>query len=109
VCLERYAENFPQLINMYGITETTVHTTYKRVTNELLKGGFGSVIGEPLANMRMNVLGERMGRLRVGVVGEVYVAGEGVARGYMGREDLTAERFMPAPFSNATGERMYKT
>jgi amino acid adenylation domain-containing protein/non-ribosomal peptide synthase protein (TIGR01720 family) len=107
--IERHGDELPQLINMYGITETTVHTTSKRVMNEDLREATGSVVGKPLANMRMYVLEERMQAVPVGVIGELYVGGEGVARGYMGREELTAERFPPAPYGNKPGERVYKT
>jgi amino acid adenylation domain-containing protein len=106
--VERHGDELPHLINMYGITETTVHTTYKRVTSEGLKESAGSVIGKPLANVRLYVLDEQMQLVPVGVAGELYVAGEGVARGYVGREELTAERFLPAHYSKP-GERLYKT
>src|SRR4030095_5270906 len=106
--MERYGEERPQLINMYGITETTVHTTYKRVRREDVKEGVGSVIGKPLSNMRMYVLDDRMQAAPVGVIGELYVGGEGMARGYVGREELTAERFLPSPYGKA-GERVYRT
>jgi non-ribosomal peptide synthetase component F len=74
--LERRGDEFPHLINMYGITETTVHTTYKRVTKEDLKEASGSVIGKPLANVRLYVLDEQMRPAPVGVVGELYIAGD---------------------------------
>jgi amino acid adenylation domain-containing protein len=106
--LKRHGDEPPQLINMYGITETTVHTTYKRVTNEDLGESTGSVIGKPLANMRMYVLDEQLRPVPVGVVGELYVAGTGMSRGYLGREELTAERFIPADCGKP-GERIYKT
>jgi amino acid adenylation domain-containing protein len=106
--VERRGDESPQLINMYGITETTVHTTYMKVGSEQVKSASGSVIGRPLGNMRMYVFDERMQPVPVGVVGELYVAGAGMARGYLGREDLTADRFMPDPYGRP-GERVYKT
>jgi amino acid adenylation domain-containing protein len=105
----RHGDESPQLINMYGITETTVHTTYKRIAHEDLMEPSGSVIGRPLTNVRMYVFNERMQPAPVGVVGELYVGGKGVARGYLGREELTAERFVPAPYGNESGARIYKT
>jgi amino acid adenylation domain-containing protein len=107
--IERRGDESPALINMYGITETTVHTTYKRVKSEELKEAVGSVIGEPLANIRMSVLDEYMEPAPVGVIGELYVGGEGLARGYLGKEELTAERFLPCPKGRQAGERIYKT
>ena len=106
--MERYGDERPQLINMYGITETTVHTTYKRVRREDVKEGVGSVVGKPLGNMRMYVLDDCMQAAPMGVIGELYVGGGGMARGYAGREDLTAERFLPSPYGKA-GERVYRT
>jgi hypothetical protein len=106
--LERHGDESPQLINMYGITETTVHTTFKRVMNEDLKESTGSVIGKSLANMRMYLLDEHLQPVPVGVVGELYVAGTGMSRGYLEREDLTAERFIPTHYGKP-GERVYKT
>ena len=106
--VERRGDESPQLINMYGITETAVHTTYKRVTSEDLKEASGSVIGKPLANMRLYLFDDQLQPVPLGVVGELHVAGEGMARGYVGREDLTAGRFRPAPYGRP-GERIYKT
>jgi amino acid adenylation domain-containing protein len=104
----RYGDERPQLINMYGITETTVHTTYKRVKGEEVRGNTRSIIGEELGNVRMYVFDEWQEPVGVGVIGELYVGGEGVARGYMGREDLTAERFAPVRYGDV-GERVYRT
>jgi len=107
--LDSHGDEAPQLINMYGITETTVHTTYKGVKREDLKEASGSVIGKPLANVQMYLLDERMHSAPVGVRGELYISGRGVARGYLGRPELTAERFIPSPFSKTPGARLYKT
>jgi amino acid adenylation domain-containing protein len=106
--VERRGDESPQLINMYGITETTVHTTYKRVTREDLKETCGSVIGKPLANIRLYLFDDQLQPAPPGVVGELYVAGEGMARGYTARGELTADRFRPAPYGRP-GERIYKT
>ena len=104
----QYGDGLPQMINMYGITETTVHTTYQRVTRNNLEESSGSLIGGPLANYRIYVLNEYLQPAPVGVLGELYISGEGVARGYLNLPSLTAERFIPDPFVR-TGSRMYKT
>ena len=106
--MERRGNESPQLINMYGITETTVHTTYKQVTIDDLKEAFGSVIGKPLANMRLYLFDNRLQPAPPGVIGELHVAGCGLARGYTRRGELTADRFRPAPYGQP-GERLYIT
>ncbi len=96
------------LANMYGITETTVHSSYHRVTRSDLEPGAGNRIGRPLADLRFYLL-DGAGRLApIGVPGEIHLGGPGVARGYLGRPDLTAERFVPDPFSSAGG-RLYRS
>jgi amino acid adenylation domain-containing protein len=107
--VERHGVEQPQLVNMYGITETTVHVTYARLSLKDIEEERGSVIGEPIPDLRLYIL-DRHGRPSpVGVAGEMYVAGGGVARGYLKRSELTAERFLPDPFSRDPAERMYKT
>ena len=97
----------PRLVNMYGITETTVHVTYHEVEREDPDGG--SVIGRGLPGLSVYVLDDRLRPTPVGTVGEVYVAGGQLARGYLGRSALTAERFVACPFPGSAGERMYRT
>ncbi|WP_371495233.1 amino acid adenylation domain-containing protein [Kitasatospora sp. NBC_00374] len=98
----------PALINMYGITETTVHTTFHRLTAADLATPSASPIGGPLPDLGVHLL-DAYGRLvPVGVVGEVHVSGRGVARGYLDRAALTAERFVPNPFG-APGSRLYRS
>jgi amino acid adenylation domain-containing protein len=95
-----------QVCNLYGPTETTTYSTWVRMKRE---DGFTAHIGRPLANTRVYILDEKMDPVPVGVEGEIYIGGAGVARGYLDRNQLTAERFVPDPYSAQTGARMYKT
>ncbi|MCE9671221.1 non-ribosomal peptide synthase/polyketide synthase [Myxococcus stipitatus] len=91
------------LLNMYGPTETTIWSSTHRVDA-------GPVtIGTPIANTALYILDGHLRPVPVGVAAELYIAGEGVARGYLGRPELTAERFIPDPFSPEPGARMYRT
>jgi amino acid adenylation domain-containing protein len=104
--IERNGAHRPQLVNMYGITETTVHVTYHALSEEDIRSGKGSLIGRPIPDLQVYLL-DACGRpVPIGVVGELYVGGEGVARGYLNRAKLTAEQFVPDPFST---RRLYKT
>jgi amino acid adenylation domain-containing protein/non-ribosomal peptide synthase protein (TIGR01720 family) len=96
------------LVNMYGITETTVHVTYRALSEADALGGRGSEIGRPLADLQVHLLDGRLEPVPVGVVGEIFVGGGGVARGYRNRPDLTAERFLPDPFG-PPGSRLYRS
>ncbi|MFC9133420.1 amino acid adenylation domain-containing protein, partial [Streptomyces sp. NPDC057099] len=101
----RHGASGPRLVNMYGITETTVHVTFQEL--EPHSRAAGSVIGRGIPGLSVFVLDERLTPVPVGVAGEMYVAGGQLARGYLGRPGLTAERFVACPF--AAGERMYRT
>ncbi|EFM11229.1 amino acid adenylation domain protein [Paenibacillus curdlanolyticus YK9] len=106
--LRNWRAKYPstQLINMYGITETTVHVTYKEIT-EVEIAQAKSNIGTAIPTLRAYVLDEH-GRLQpIGVPGELHVSGDGLARGYLNRPELTAEKFIDHPF--APGERMYRS
>ncbi|NJR31609.1 MAG: amino acid adenylation domain-containing protein, partial [Chamaesiphon sp. CSU_1_12] len=96
-----------QLVNMYGITETTVHVTYRLITQADVNAGRGSIIGRPIGDLRLYILDAGLQHLPIGVAGEIYVGGDGLARGYLHRDELTAERFIADPF--VPGERLYKT
>jgi len=94
------------LVNMYGITETTVHATYRLIGQQDVSRN-DSPIGNALDSLAAYVLGPNRELLPIGVPGELYIAGAGVARGYLNRPDLTAERFLEDPF--VPGQRMYKS
>ena len=104
---ERHGDQHPQLVNMYGITETTVHVTYRPLTIADLKSG--SVIGIPLPDLQVYILDQHRQLLPIGVPGEIYVGGAGVARGYLNRPELTGERFTNHPFSNEPGACLYRS
>ncbi|OZM71763.1 hypothetical protein CFN78_18200 [Amycolatopsis antarctica] len=104
----RHGGNGPVLVNMYGITETTVHVTRQTLDAGMCAEETASPIGEAIADLRVYVLDERMRPVPPGVRGEVYVAGAGLARGYLARPALTAGRFLPDPFG-AAGTRMYRS
>ncbi|WP_083211115.1 non-ribosomal peptide synthetase [Mycolicibacterium porcinum] len=97
----------PRMINMYGITETTVHASYREIGGADVDSN-SSPIGVPLEHLAFFVLDEWMRQVPVGVVGELYVAGAGLAAGYVGRPDLSSTRFVACPFG-APGQRMYRT
>ncbi|HEX7185753.1 MAG TPA: amino acid adenylation domain-containing protein [Thermoanaerobaculia bacterium] len=95
------------IVNGYGLTETTICSTVRALEPGDLEGGRLLPIGRPLPNHRLYVLDGRLAPRPVGCAGEVFIAGEGVARGFAGRTDETALRFLPDPF--VPGERMYRT
>jgi glycopeptidolipid biosynthesis protein len=97
----------PRMINMYGITETTVHASFREVGEGDVDSS-ASPIGVPLEHLAFFVLDGWLRQVPVGVVGELYVAGAGLAAGYLGRSDLTSTRFVACPFGGP-GTRMYRT
>jgi len=107
--MERHGDVQPRLINMYGITETTVHVSYRPLTLSDANTLTGSVIGEPIPDLQLYLLDKNLEPVPLGVGGEMYVGGDGLARGYLNRADLTAERFIPDPFSGRPGARFYRT
>ncbi|HKV09763.1 MAG TPA: amino acid adenylation domain-containing protein [Thermoanaerobaculia bacterium] len=107
--LARHGDRQPRLINMYGITETTVHVTFRPVTAADVERGAGSVIGRALPDLSLAVLDRNREPAPLGVPGEMVVGGAGVARGYLGRPELTAERFVPDPFGREPGGRLYRS
>jgi hypothetical protein len=108
---DRHGDAEPLLVNMYGITETTVHVTRRSLTRADA-GAADSVLGRPLDDLRLVLLDAALGLVPAGALGEIFVGGGGVARGYLGRPDLTAERFVPDPFAGEIGEpgaRLYRS
>jgi amino acid adenylation domain-containing protein len=106
---DHYGDQRPQLINMYGITETTVHVTYRRITQKDLNLRTGSVIGKPIPDLRVYVLNAQQELQPVGIPGEIYIGGAGLARGYLHRHKLTAERFIADPFSDDPHAKLYRS
>ncbi|MFB6362817.1 amino acid adenylation domain-containing protein, partial [Paenibacillus elgii] len=101
---ERYPET--KLINMYGITETTVHVTYKEMRPSEIESNL-STVGAPLPTLAAYIFDKHRRLAPVGVAGELYVGGDGVARGYLNLEDLTGERFVANPYRPE--ERLYRS
>ncbi len=97
-----------RLINMYGITETTVHVTFYEITKENINESFG-IIGRPLNDLSTYVLDSEKKIQPVNEPGELYVGGPGLARGYLNRSDLTADRFIKYPFDDNKYPHLYKT
>ncbi|WP_242059024.1 MULTISPECIES: non-ribosomal peptide synthetase [Nostoc] len=106
---ERHGENQTRLVNMYGITETTVHVTYRVISKKDIDDSSGSLIGQPIPDLRLHILDSDGNPLPTGVIGEIYVGGAGVARGYLNRPELTAERFVEDAFTVDSLSRLYRT
>ncbi|MFF3846907.1 amino acid adenylation domain-containing protein [Streptomyces sp. NPDC002328] len=107
--VERHGVASPELVNMYGITETTVHVTHRVLTDEdFAHGDDVSPIGGPIPGLAAYLLDDRLRPVPPGRVGAIYVAGDQVSLGYLGRPGLTAGRFVANPFA-ADGSRMYHT
>ncbi|GKS74493.1 hypothetical protein AVME950_06375 [Acidovorax sp. SUPP950] len=102
--IEHWGDARPRLINMYGITETTVHVTYRPVTRADLAAA-RSPVGVAIPDLGLRVLDSSLQPVPIGLPGELYVAGEGLARGYLGQAALTAQRFIAAE----GGQRLYRT
>jgi amino acid adenylation domain-containing protein len=98
-------ERCKDLLNLYGPTESTIWSTLSHVD----KTSGAVSIGRPIANTEIYLLDIHLQAVPVGIVGEIYIGGSGLARGYLNRPDLTAERFIPYPYSQQPGSRLYKT
>jgi amino acid adenylation domain-containing protein len=111
--LSRYGDRRPTLVNMYGITETTVHVTYRPIVREDLGRGRGSVVGRPIPDLSLHLLDRRLEPVPLGGAGEIHVGGAGLAAGYLGRARLSAERFVPDAVGSSApgraGARLYRS
>ncbi|WP_443667744.1 amino acid adenylation domain-containing protein, partial [Gordonia paraffinivorans] len=106
-----YDENPSQtarLVNMYGITETTVHVSFRALDRDVVAGTDASLIGRPLSSLQIHILDDRLHPVPEGVPGEMYVSGGQLAAGYLRRPGLSASRFVADPFAG-DGSRMYRT
>jgi len=101
---EQHGDQTPQLINMYGITETTVHVTYRPLTLAD-QNNPKSIIGKPIPDLQIYILDKNLQPTPIGIAGELHIGGSGVAQGYLNRPDLTAEKFITFTDNN----RLYKT
>ncbi|WTG79236.1 amino acid adenylation domain-containing protein [Streptomyces sp. NBC_01563] len=104
---ERHTPDTPILVNMYGITETTVHVTHTALDTSHTTSTL-STIGVPIPDLRAYILDADLRLAPTGTTGELYIAGAGLARGYLNRPGLTAERFIADPYSTP-GTRMYRS
>ncbi len=98
-----------QLINGYGPTESTTFTCSYRIPKRLTENIRSIPIGRPIGNTQVYLLDSELQPVPVGVFGELHIGGAGLARGYVSHPDLTAEKFIPNPFSGSPGDRLYKT
>ncbi|MFD3473154.1 amino acid adenylation domain-containing protein, partial [Streptomyces sp. NPDC058682] len=105
---DRLGLDRPMLVNLYGPTEITVHCTFHRLGADDLDHPSRSLLGRNLTDLRIHLLDARQRLVPLGVPGEIHVGGPGLARGYLHRAALTAERFVPDPFGPA-GSRLYRT
>lgn len=106
--VKKFGLDKPQLINMYGITETTVHVTYHRVREEDLCLNIAP-IGRPIPDNQLYLLDASGDLCAMGVPGEIHVGGGGVSKGYLDREGLNKQRFIPNPFTDKKGEKLYRS
>ncbi|MEU7227718.1 non-ribosomal peptide synthetase [Streptomyces chrestomyceticus] len=105
----RHGDRTPRLVNMYGITETTVHVTLREMTSADVTTARRSPIGRPMPDLDLYVLDGRCRPVPTGTTGELYVGGPGLARCYFGAPALTADRFVPDPFGRSPGARLYRS
>ena len=105
----RHGDACPKLVNMYGITETTVHVTYRPLRQNDLDAPALSPIGGSIPDLRVRLMDPAGQLVSAGTAGEMGVTGAGLARGYLANPQLTAERFVPDPFSTTPGERLYRS
>nr|WP_253900613.1 non-ribosomal peptide synthetase [Mycobacterium asiaticum] len=105
--IKAHGDSNPELINMYGITETTVHVTFRRLTRGDILGAHSSIIGRPIPDLECLLIDPEGNLVPYGVPGEICVGGPGLAKGYLGMPELTSQRFIAHPFRS--GERLYRS
>ncbi|MCG8418554.1 MAG: amino acid adenylation domain-containing protein [Proteobacteria bacterium] len=106
---ERHSDRVAEFINMYGITETTVHVTYRPIRRADVEVAGVSSIGRPIADLEVRLLDQYQQPVPIGIPGEIHVGGAGLATGYLNLPDLTAERFVPHPMAPDSGRRLYRS
>lgn len=106
---EHHGDKMPRLVNMYGITETTVHVTYYPLKAADAEAGAKSLIGEPIPDLQLHILSQDQKPVPVGMPGELYVGGAGLSRSYLNQPELTSKCFVPDPFTIKPDKRLYKT
>ncbi|MBK8549760.1 MAG: amino acid adenylation domain-containing protein [Ignavibacteria bacterium] len=108
--LQAWKQTYPdcKLINMYGITETTVHVTYTEIEWDNIRSG-KSIIGKPIPSLGIYILDSNQNLLPSGIAGELCIAGAGLSRGYLNLPELTKEKFINNPFSEEPGARLYRS
>jgi amino acid adenylation domain-containing protein len=106
---QRHGDTAPQMVNMYGITETTVHVTYRPIKAVESESVQESLIGVPIPDLQLHLLDTFGNPVAEGEIGELYVGGGGVTRGYLNRPQLNEERFIADTFSQSSGARLYRT
>jgi amino acid adenylation domain-containing protein len=104
---DRHGDHAPQMVNMYGITETTVHVTYRPLTSADIDQP--SVIGRPIPDLQIHLLDDQLQPVMPGTPGELCVGGAGLARGYLGSPTLTAQKFITHPLAPEPGARLYRS
>ncbi|MBK8549763.1 MAG: amino acid adenylation domain-containing protein [Ignavibacteria bacterium] len=108
--LQAWKQTYPacKLINMYGITETTVHVTYTEIEWDNIRSG-KSIIGKPIPSLGIYILDSNQNLLPTGIAGELCIKGAGLSRGYLNLPELTSEKFIKDPFSEEPGARLYRS
>jgi amino acid adenylation domain-containing protein len=104
---ERHGDQHPRLVNMYGITETTVHVSYRPLS--MADTAAGSVIGRPIPDLEIYLLDAELHPVPPGASGEIFVGGAGVGRGYLQRPELTKQRFVDNPFNGNPVSKLYRS
>ncbi|MER3588766.1 MAG: hypothetical protein C4322_12405, partial [Mastigocladus sp. ERB_26_1] len=106
---QKFCGSHTRLINSFGLTEATIDSSWFETTTQELVNDQLVPIGRPFANTELYIFDSNLQPVPIGVPGELYIGGYSLARGYLHRPDLTCEKFIPHPYSNEPGVRLYKT